>query len=338
MVFDVWLKVYSLFPESLTSILEKKIWVQGDKVKAKKKVGFALAFPPLLALAITLNYFAFINSALLFVIGVFFISLIATYFVVYAVINYYEMSRTNMIESNLPNALELIATNINSGLTVESALVESSRPEFGELGLLLKLAAKQMFSGKSLEYALSSVSSVVNSNVLQKTMWLITEGLNKGGSFGDLLLRIAKDLREESAIKNEINANISMYVILILIASAIGAPLLFGAGTFVSQMMVGQENTTISPIQGSSSVPLMGLLTSSGKEKEKIGMETLTLFSLASIFFTSFFASMLLGIIKYNKEIAGLKYFPVLLVISIIVYYVSLFMLQNFIGVRAFNI
>ncbi len=187
-----------------------------------------------------------------------------------------------------------------------------------------------MFSGKSLENALLDLSKKIDSNILERTIWLINEGMKKGGELGNLLLRVSRDLQNEEALRKEINANVSMYLTLILISSAIAAPILFGASTMVAEMMSIQTES-ISIGLGNESIPVLGgLLNSNGNEVEKISIEILWLFSIATMLITSLFASFLIGIIKYNREISGIKYFPIIAIIAIIIYFLVLHILSPF--------
>ena len=328
---SLWLKINSKLPKKLSERFQRKVRFGGEKASSKSLVGFVFGFPLFVGLAAAVDIFAFFSKEPTLVLGGFLFGWIASFVTLLLIIDYSALGRARVIENNIPNALELIATNINAGLTVENALIESARPEFGEISTLLKRAAKEMFSGESLENALNSMVETVDSEILHRTVWLVNEGIRKGGSFGDLLLRIAKDLREEAELKREINANISMYILMILVATVFGGPLLFGAGTIVSEMMVGQAATVDTDLPASN-VPFVALFTGTGDSSD-LTIESVQFFSLIALTITTFFGSLLIGIIKYNKETQGLRYFIPLLIIAIIVYFVVIFVLQNFVGV-----
>ncbi|MEK6959081.1 MAG: type II secretion system F family protein [archaeon] len=327
-----WLKIEGLVPRDLSQIIQKKVGYGGEKINARKVVGFLFGFPLFVAIAVTLNIAAFITLDTSTLVLTFVITTLMMLGSIFLLIDYYAMTRANRVNTSLPDALELISTNISAGLTIENALIESSRPEFGELGILLKRAAKEMFSGLSFDRALKNMSANIESDLLQKTVWLITEGIKKGGELGTLLLRIAKDLRDEEALKKEINANISMYILLIMIASIFGAPLLFGAGTTVAGMITKQTNVSITtPSMSGSGVPFSGIMMRAVKVNT-ITVESIKLFAAVSIMITSFFASLLIGIIRYNRELAGIRYFPIILIVSMAIYYITVFLFQMVLG------
>ncbi len=330
---SIWLRLGDFFPSVITDAFEKKLWVEGDRISKRKIIGFMMTIPILIGILAGIDVLI-VYKSIFYAIGAFLAGTVILLFAIYVFLDYYELTRIRRVERSLPNALELVATNVNSGLTVENALVESARPEFGELALLLKRAAKEMFSGRTLEEALTSISKKVNSYVLGKTIWLIIEGIKKGGSFGSLLLRVSRDLREEEAINSEIKANISMYIFLIIIAAAIGAPMLFGSGVVVSQMMAEQKTITIPDNVDSQTIPFVSTLFGDTSQKQQVPFEMIRLFSFACLGCTAFFASLLIGIIRYGRELAGLRFFPVLMIVSLAVYFIAVLMLGQMIGLK----
>lgn len=185
-----------------------------------------------------------------------------------------------------------------------------------------------MFSGSSFENSFKKISEKIESNIFEKTISLIVEGVQKGGELGDLLLKIADDLRDEQSMRKEINANISIYITLIIISAGFAAPILFGASTVVADTL----DTQTSFRGGESNISRSGIISDFfGIDVgiNEINKEAVQFFSIISMLITSFFASILIGIIKFNKETLGLKYFPVLATISIVIYFIVISLLGN---------
>ena len=65
------------------------------------------------------------------------------------------------IEVMLPDALQLMSSNLKSGLTVDQALLASVRPEFGSFTRELDRIGKEIAIGKPIEKALIDRKSVV---------------------------------------------------------------------------------------------------------------------------------------------------------------------------------
>jgi Flp pilus assembly protein TadB len=327
----IMLKIESLLPRDFSATIQKKLGYSGDSHEARKKVGFIFSYPLLVgvltAIATALLYTT--TDSLIIIIG-YLVGILLAFASIYLLIDYQAMQRSRKVEESLPDALELVAVNISSGLTVENALVESARPEFGELAAFLKRAAKEIYSGTAIEKAFKEISEKIESEALQRSVLLLNEGMKKGASLGELLQRISAGLRSEASLKKEINANISMYLMLIIIATCMGAPLLFGAGTVVSMSFARQSNE-IATSDYSSKMPLFNLLGRGQNDQEKFSVPDLELVSVASLFLTCLFASMIIGVIRYSRESPGLRYFPAMLIFSLVVYYVSTALLKKII-------
>ncbi|MCD6403333.1 MAG: type II secretion system F family protein [Candidatus Aenigmarchaeota archaeon] len=226
-------------------------------------------------------------------------------------------SRRNFVEEVLPDSLRLLSSNIRSGLTMDRALLISARPEFGPLGDAMKKASKEIIAGKPIEEALKNLSTKVNSKLLRRTMDLLIEGLRRGGNLPDLLDSLAEDIRQTKVLKKEINAVVMMYVIFIFFAVAIGSPLLYSISTFLIQTISSIGSKIEVPAATTVNVPFITFKVS------KVDLEFLNLYSLVAITITSFFGGLMLGLVQEGTEKAGLKYIPLLIVISLIVYFTT---------------
>jgi hypothetical protein len=322
------LKVESLVPRKISSQIQIKIGYTGNTHDTRAKVGFILLFPFIVGIATALVSCILLERTLLNLTAGYLLGVLFSFIAIYLLIDYQSMTRSRKIEDSLPDALELVAVNIGSGLTVENALVESARPEFGELTIFLKRAAKEMYSGSAIDDAFLEIGQRFDSEILHRSVLLITEGMRKGAALGDLLNRISNDLRGEAALKKDIEANVSMYVMLIIFATALGAPLLFGAGTVVSGIFAKQANPITADVSGGR-LPLFGLLLSNKDKTNAFNASDIEAVSIVSIFLTAIFACMMIGVIKYNKETAGLRYFPFIIIVSIGAYYLGIFVLKK---------
>ncbi len=137
-----------------------------------------------------------------------------------------------------------------------------------------------------------------------------------------MLIELGNDLREENIVKAEIKSNISMYIILIFIAAAFGAPMLFGVSSFIVGILEEQMGTVdldadaLKEMQrGSPMGNMMGVPTASVGEDFVVG------FVGVSIIVTSVFAGLTIGVINSGKEKEGVKYIPFVLLISFVLFY-----------------
>jgi len=231
------------------------------------------------------------------------------------------------VESVLPDALQLMAANIRSGLTPDRALLFSARPEFGILEKEIRLAASKAIAGESLEDALLSIGERIKSRLVSRTFKLIVDGMRKGGELVNLLEQTSEDMREIKLLKKEISAQVGMYAIFILIATGIASPLLFSLSSYLIQTMysVGKAIN----IQGAESYTAIGFL------KLSIGGVSpsfIQLYALLMMFSSSIFGSLLVGILQSGKEKAGLKYVPFLATANFLIFFLVQIFLAQIIG------
>ena len=148
-------------------------------------------------------------------------------------------------------------------------------------------------------------------------MWLLSRGIGSGGEISDLLIQLSNNLREQNALREEEQADVSTYVILIFFSSAFGAPALYGVSSFIVQVMTAQK-----PNVGSINLPagtggVSGFTTSMLQaSKSTITVDFVVLFIEIMIVFGALFSAMTLGVINKGKEKEGLKYLPFLLLAS----------------------
>jgi len=243
-----------------------------------------------------------------------------------------------IVEKMLPDALQLIASNIKAGLTTEKALFDSALPEFASLSIELKNASKTILSGEKIDSALLNIPSKIKSSILDRSIWLIVQGIRNGGQISQLLTRLSDDLREENALKSEVNANISMYVMLIFFSAAFGAPALFGISSFIvgvlSEQSSGLGLTDADFVGYAAKSPALGLLSQS--DTPKISEEFIVFFSEIALFFTCVFASLVLGVMSTGKERGGVRYIPILLIISFALFFATRIVISSMFGTMMF--
>ncbi|MBI5871504.1 type II secretion system F family protein [archaeon] len=231
-------------------------------------------------------------------------------------------ARANFTEEILPDSLQLISANIRSGLTVDKAILTSARPEFGPLEHELRKVAKETLSGRALGDSLKNISKKIKSGLLDRTINLLVEGINKGGNIADLLDNISEDVRQAKTLRREIKAYVMMYSIFIFFAVCIGAPLLFSVSTFLVQTMT-KFTVTGEELFTTTQLPLIKFTGT------PVSTKFLTNYSILAIVVSSIFGSLLIGLIQEGTEKAGLKYIPIVVLVSLGVLFLSKILLAK---------
>jgi len=240
-------------------------------------------------------------------------------------------ARARFVEGLLPDMLQLMASNLRAGYTIDRALLLSARPEFGRFKEDINRVGKEVATGKDFNAALLGMSSRIKSNKLNKTVKLVIAGQQSGGSLSDLLEQSAGNLRQQKMIDERVRSNVLIYVIFIFTAIAFGAPMLFGLSSFLVEVITDIfDKIEIPENTGTAFIPLS--FTSVSIEPSFVLRYTIT-----SMIVTSILGSLVLGLISKGKEKEGLKYIPILITITISLFFLVKFLIGSLLS-GLFNI
>ena len=253
----------------------------------------------------------------------------------YSVLVLISDKRTTEMEKSFPDALRLIASNIRAGFTPERALWNSIRPEFGILAEELHRAAVSTMAGASLVDALQLLSDRTKSKMIKRNLALVIEGMQSGGELSELLDRTSEDLREKALLFGEMQSMLRMYVLFIIFATIIGAPLLYATSGFFVELnsrisgMIGPEITEAAAVTGGPITISVGGFY--------IPSQELDFFMSMNILITSIGAALVIGELNHGKGIRGLRYLPIFSVVGLTVYFVVKFLVMTtFFGLMGF--
>ena len=310
----------------MVNALRSQLEYMNISINERRFAGFLLVYGLALSFGIAINLAFFFEIPLwIGFAACFAFIMLSTYFW----LSIAAEGKGRFVERILPDALQLIASNMKSGLTAERALFVSARPEFGPLERELKRASTKIMSGERVENALMDLPKHIKSKVLERTVWLISEGVTSGGQVADLLLQLSDDIREQNAVEDEIKANISMYVMLIFFSTAMGAPALFGIATFIVEILA-KHMVALTAIPAGVKLGLAGQFVGGGGGA--LNPEFVLMFAYISLFFACVFAGLTIGVINSGKEKNGIKYIPLLLAIAFVILFAIRSLLLLFFG------
>ena len=227
------------------------------------------------------------------------------YFHLYYVID----GRRKRVEAILPDFLLLIAANLRAGMNPVAAFLESSRPEFGPLEDEVKIVASRSFGTESFITVFGRLSERIDSRILKRTVGLFTTGMVSGGHLARLIETSALDIRETQELKEELASSTRMYVIFVLFVVLIGVPLLLS----ISIQFLVKLTTLKSQISSVSLGEFNSSMLSIESSLEPDFVEKMTYLILIG---TTFFVSILIGVINEGKLLYGLRYFIPLAALS----------------------
>jgi flagellar protein FlaJ len=237
--------------------------------------------------------------------------------------------RRRKLETALPDFLTLVASNIKAGMSLDQAMWYSAKPEFGVLSDEVKANIKSSFSGESLEDTLDKLSSRFDSKTFTRTILLLKQATATGGELTDVLERTSEDVRNTIIMKKEIAASLVLYEIFVLFAAIVGTPFLFAVASKLIEIFEriapaaggGLSSTAGGPFSTFSSVSFSGPAISSSD---------FFWFTIPTIFVTALISSFIVSVIRTGAKNQGMKYFPFVLVLSYIVYFIVINIVESF--------
>ncbi len=327
-LLSVYRRFSAFFPQPLIKATSKLLLQGGfEQLDARTFLGFALFFSASAALT------AFFLSPVFFKENIIHVALAALAFLLSLVLFYLWLnmrvdSRAKKIEEVLPVALQMISANIRAGMTLENAVWSSARPEFGPFKDEIQRMSARSFGGAPLTETLKDMSKRVSSQIVERSIRLINEGIILGGEMAHLLDQVAYDIRSTQLLQKEIAVATTTYAIFIIFAAVVASPLLFSVSTYYAVLNErlaekqfrgggGSQNLTLPPQAG----PFSTFLGKPGEKAGGIKSGDIKLFSIAAIALSSFFAALILGLIREGKAMRGLKYAPVFVLLALGLYF-----------------
>lgn len=221
--------------------------------------------------------------------------------------------RRKKIEEVFPDFLQLVSSNLRAGMTVDKAMLLSSRPEFAPLDKEILQTGKEISTGKPIAIALKSMAERIGSEGVTKTLLIILSGIRAGGNLAVLLEDTARIMRQRGVVEKKAASQVLMYVIFIFLAVSAFAPGLFSlSGVLVGTMtdMMGG----VSPDSVPSDLPVSFSSIS-------ISEEFIYYFSIIFITVMNIMASLILGLVSKGSEKEGLRNLPIMLILSLGIFF-----------------
>ncbi len=237
--------------------------------------------------------------------------------------------RKNKVEDVLADYLTLVASNMKAGMTLDQSMWYSAKPEFGILSQEVKKVLKGSFSGETLEATLDRLADSFDSHVFKRTITLLKQSAASGGELTKVLENTADDVRNTQIMRKEVSASLILYEIFVLFAATVGTPFLFAVASrliSVFENIAPQQNYSVATGPFSA---LGGL----GLTKPILSSEDFFWFTIPAIFITALISSFMVSVIRTGNKSQGMKYFPFVLVLSYIIYFVVIEVVDSFFSI-----
>jgi pilus assembly protein TadC len=239
---------------------------------------------------------------------------------VYAYLDIRIFNRTRKMEDVLPDFLQEVSSNLKGGLSFEKALWMSIKPRFGIMSNEIAMAAKKVMTGHDVEVALREFAQKYNSNMLKRSINLITGEIKSGGKISDIIDRVVHNLKRTKALKDEMNASVITYMIFISAVVIFISPILFGLA--FNLLIVIQKVTALLATSAQGASGNVGMLTN--VSKVSINKAEFIWFSKWALLIIAFFSSLIVSIIEKGSIKGGVKYIPIFIISSYVFYLICL--------------
>lgn len=319
--------VIRVLPRKVRKDFNQLIMQSTIRIDSNKLLSFIILFG--ITLSLYAGYIISIFSTLPFILGS-----IAAFIIIEAIfylwIIFSVNSKTRAVELVLPDALQLMSSNIRAGLTTDRALMLSARPEFGPLTDEIKRIGRETVTGCSLADAMLKTGERIKSDPLSKTMELIVNSIRSGGKLADLLDQISCDLRDQQMIQKEISASVLMYVLFIGIAIGLAAPLLFAISSFLVEVLVRMSMQISGEMPSDIALSKSAPISATNIRAELI--DFLPKFAVVSLLVSSLFGSLIIGLLLKGDEKEGFKYLPLLAALALGMFFLGRYAVGKLFG------
>lgn len=275
-------------------------------------------------LASTLVFF--INRNPIISLATFFSVIIILFLYFYFKDNLKKSARIKKIEMVFPDFLQLMSSNLRAGMTIDRAMLLSSRPEFAPLDKEILQTGRDITTGKNIEQSLLDMSKRIDSPKLHKVILLVISGIRAGGNLAILLDETSSNLKERGFLEKKAASSVLMYVIFIFLAVAIFAPALFSLSTVLVEILTKifssiPEATTAN----ASNLPF-------SFNSINISVTFIKYFALIFIIAIDILASLVLGLVSKGEEKEGLRFLIPIIALSLTTFFLTRIILSGFLS------
>lgn len=298
------------YPKSLRNGYIKNIKSAGIK-KSPSKYHNSIFLASIIISLIVSIFFYFLKVRVYFSIAVFFFMLIFFYFNV----SIKASARIKKMEDVFPDVISLMASNLRAGITIDKAFLLSARPEFYPLDQEILQTGKDITTGQDIVYALKLMSDRIESESISKIVMLIISGLSAGGNISDLLEETSRNMKEREVLEKKARSTILMYVIFIIFAVGVGAPVLFGLSSILVEVIM----------ELTSRLPDVGVVNTDlpfSFNKISISLNFIIYFVMAFLLVSDLVTCLVVGLVRKGDSKSGLRYFIPLTLFSIALFFI----------------
>ena len=289
--------VKRVFPRNFLIELDKKLASTNIAFTAEEYVSVSLLVGIVLGIAVGIVGMI-LNLPLPPILLIPLVFIVAFFALVLFVPRLLAQRRAERLEKVLPDALRQMASTLRAGVSIDAALEDISKSNYGDLSVEFERVVSEVAKGRTLESALLALARRSNAPLYDRAFHLIVEGIERGAALASVLDAVASDAKEIGVIKRE-RITTTMQPIMFLFAVALfAAPFIIGITVGVGSIQVGTGGAG-----GSSGLP---------PEIKTIGM--------LYVMIQGFICGLAVGVIRFGKMTKGISYSIMFLIAGTIVF------------------
>ncbi len=211
------------------------------------------------------------------------------------------------LENNFPDFLKKLASTNETGMTLRDSIKLMARSETDALSREVKMIWHDVLWGIEVNDSLIRFANRLRTQVVTRSLSLITKANESSGDVGEVLIVAARDAASEQGMRRERTMNMLIYIVIIYISFFVFVGVIFVISTtFLSEMAAAGEQMAASGGQG-------GFLSS-------FNLKAYTqLFKHASII-QGLSSGLMAGAMGEGRVMAGLKHSTIMMTIGYVVF------------------
>jgi hypothetical protein len=253
-----------------------------------------------------------------------------TVIVVFSGIYYFYLDmviyqRTAALEYILPDYLQVVSTNVKSGLSFEKSLWLAIKPRFGILAHEMEIALKKVMTGHDLAQALDEFALKYNSPSLRRSLNLIIGEIDSGGKISHIIDSVVENIKKTQKMKAEMAASVITYMIFIGAVVIVIAPALFALSYHLLTFIDAFIGKVAAAGAGTSTLPF-------SIKGGTIDTHKFQQFSILALSVVSLFSAMIVSTLERGNIRGIVKYFPIFIIGGLCCYFVFMLILKVVFG------
>ncbi|ABE51436.1 type II secretion system F family protein [Methanococcoides burtonii] len=149
------------------------------------------------------------------------------------------------LERNFPDFLKKLASTNETGMTLRDSIKLMAKSKSGHLGNEIRMIWADISWGMNVNDSLIRFANRLRTQVIARSLTLITKANESSGDVGEVLLVAARDAASEQSMKRERAMSMMIYIVIIYISFLVFVGVIYVISTtFLAEMAAAGEKMT----------------------------------------------------------------------------------------------